>query len=80
VWMLHCCDEFARKEDMLVEINAGLGMRVLNGNDNYNHTTNGSREGAKTRRHDNNLTGAGSPVGCLRALTGGQCFGSMVFK
>jgi hypothetical protein len=32
VWMLHCCDEFARKEDMLVEINAGLGMRVWNGN------------------------------------------------
>jgi hypothetical protein len=44
--MLHCCDEFARKVDMLVEINAGLGMRVWNGNDNYNHTTNGSREGA----------------------------------
>jgi hypothetical protein len=29
VWMLHCCDEFARKEDMLVEINAGLGDEGL---------------------------------------------------
>jgi hypothetical protein len=29
--LLHCCGEFARKEDMLVEINAGLGMGVWNG-------------------------------------------------
>jgi hypothetical protein len=32
--MLHCCNEFARKEDMLVEINAGFGMRVWNGKEN----------------------------------------------
>jgi hypothetical protein len=32
VWLLHCYGEFARKEDMLVEINAGLGMGVRNGN------------------------------------------------
>jgi hypothetical protein len=31
VWLLHCCGEFTRKEDMLVEINAGLGMGVWNG-------------------------------------------------
>jgi hypothetical protein len=33
--------------------------------DNYNHTTNGSREGAKPRRHDNHLIAAGPLVGCL---------------
>jgi hypothetical protein len=33
--MLHCCNEFARKEDMLVEINAGFGMRVWNGKSKY---------------------------------------------
>jgi len=31
VCLLHCYHEFARKEDMLVEINAGLGMGVWNG-------------------------------------------------
>ena len=33
--------------------------------DSYNHTTNGSREGAKPRRHDNPLTVAGPLVSCL---------------
>jgi hypothetical protein len=31
VQFLHCFGEFARKEDMQVEINAGFGMRVWNG-------------------------------------------------
>ena len=37
--MLHCCDEFARKEDMLVEINADLGTGVWNGNYNLDSVT-----------------------------------------
>jgi hypothetical protein len=33
--LLHYYDEFARKEDMLVEIDASLGMGVRNGNFSY---------------------------------------------
>jgi hypothetical protein len=32
VCLLHCYREFVSKEDMLVEINAGFGMGVWNGN------------------------------------------------